>query len=108
MKLINRQTLTNEAAKRWKEQYCSNGEWYASRCLPREETYAKLLALGTNPNPNDVDGLIGDSSWTDVKSCNECDQQVDELVEIGEPSDYESSTAYVCKKCLLEALEMFK
>ena len=102
MKLITRAGLAKAAAARWKQQYCKNGEW--KRWPDKESVYYKLIALGPNPLANDVDSVIGNGSWTDI-CCDECCVHVDSAMRVGEEPDYESSTALICKPCLLKALE---
>lgn len=42
-------------------------------------------------------------SWVDHK-CDHCEQQVDTLIQLGEPSNYESRTVEVCMSCLAAAM----
>lgn len=106
MKTITRKTLAATAAERWKEQYSNSLDWEVFRhSQPRRDTYNELLALGPNPSPNDIDETIGNDSWTSVPRCSECSSRPDCVVEIGEEPDYESSTAWMCRKCLRAAIE---
>ena len=63
--------------------------------------------MSGSPNPDDVDAVIGNSSWTDVK-CNECNQYGGPVVTLGEEYDYESATASICEPCLRKALALFE
>lgn len=104
MQLITRKGQAKITAARWKTNYLKNGEW---RYGPdKERIYHELVALGNNPNPEDVNRVIGNSSWTDVK-CDECGKYVEEVVQLGEEPDYESCTANICKSCLTLAMEEF-
>lgn len=51
-------------------------EWYIDH-LPREgynlEIWEKLKALGSNPNPADVEAIIGNKGWT-ATCCDYCDR----------------------------------
>ncbi len=40
--------------------------------------------------------------------CSECNKESWDIVEIGQPPDYDSSTAYICEKCLKEALKLIE
>lgn len=94
MKLITRYERAKTAAKRWREQY------------PRDHhgIGAKLEDLGAFPSPHDVDRVIGNKSWTRVTDCSECGAlEPDMVMEIGESPDIESSTAWICYKCLNQA-----
>lgn len=104
MKLITRKGNAKLAADSF---YKSNfiafgGVW---RFEGREDTHSKLVGLGENPNPDDVDAITGNTSWTSC-ICNECYENVEAMVEIGQEPDYDSSTAYICLSCLSEALKL--
>ena len=95
MKLITRQSLANETHARWMAQYPKD----------KEGIGAKLLALGENPNPDEVDATIGNGSWTRTPECDECGSNNVPVVQVGEESDYNSNTANLCKECLAKALD---
>lgn len=44
--------------------------------------------------------IIGNNSWARPRACGECGVKTWNLVQIGEPSDYESKTADLCESCL--------
>ena len=94
MELITRQTLAAEAAERWIAQYQGD----------REGKAAAIRSLGEAPDPDAVDAIIGNGSWTSVPECNECKTDVEAVIRIGDEPDYESSTAWVCEDCLKKAL----
>lgn len=106
MKIITRKLLAKRAASAWHKQYCNNGVWENSVPIWKQETrediYNKLLSLGDDPNPDDIDKVIGNTSWTWVY-CNECDERVGGVVQLGEDPYYESNTANVCFGCLNKA-----
>jgi len=65
----------------------------------------QLLALGSSPDPDDVDRVIGNGSWTRVPECDECgagDQPF--VIQVGQPPDYESRTAKLCGSCCRQAI----
>ena len=103
MRIIRRSERARDAARVWKESYCSpNGKWYPCYGENKKEIYEKLCKLGTNPDPDEVDRVIDDPSWTKVW-CNECRNYVEEAIEIGEKPGYDSETATVCTDCLKSA-----
>lgn len=106
MELLTRQMLANQAASRWKEQYSHQGKWTYVTCGNAADVYHRLASLGDSPSPKQVDEVIGNGSWTSLK-CNECSGNVDSVVIVGEPMDYDSSTAYICGPCLCRASELF-
>ena len=102
MRIIRRSERARDAAKIWKKYYHINGEWVSGYGRDNQEIYEKLCKLGINPDPEEVDRIIGNPSWTKVW-CNECRNYVEEAVEIGEKPDYDSATATVCMDCLKSA-----
>lgn len=100
MKVITRQTLANTAAEQWKSNYFIKGRWMKVLFGDSEQIYKQLAALGPNPNPDDVDAIIGNNSWTSVRKCCECSERGPVIVQVGEPVGYESHTAYLCSRCL--------
>ena len=105
MKVITREWLAVLAASKWKQTYFRKGEWQYGN--DKEVIYYKLVALGYHPNYKDVDEAIGNTSWTNIY-CNECNESVLKVIQLGEEPDYESSTACICKSCLLKAMEEIK
>ena len=97
MEWHTRRSIAKNVSKRWARQYPTS----------KLETRKKLHNLGDSPNPDDVDAIIGNSSWTDTEKCNECqkDDNTPRLM-IGETPDYESSTAYICLDCLKKSCSL--
>ena len=93
MKFISRQTRAAGAAKAWITQYGTDRDGVAKR----------IEALGAAPDPDEVNNIIGNDSWTYLK-CDECGQDVDFVVECGQEPDYESSTARLCGECVRRAM----
>jgi hypothetical protein len=96
MELITRKTKAKEAAESWAKVPSRRNY---------TDVYQKLTALGDNPNPDDVDMIIGNSSWT-TTSCHECESENVDVVQLGYELDYDSPTARICKKCLINALAL--
>lgn len=103
MELITKQWKTNEVAKEWKNRYYSTytGEWrYGS---DKEEIYNKLVALGFNPNPDEVNEIIGNNGWTEVK-CQVCGSQVEAVMKFEKMDDYNYMSINICKSCIEKAM----
>lgn len=94
MKIITRQLLANGAAKRYRAQY--SGGQYGDK----SKTTEKLLALNSPVDPDEVDRIIGNTSWTTPPSCNVCGKLNGPVVEVGDKPDYDSNTAWVCFDCV--------
>lgn len=110
MKLVSRKNNARSATVRWHNAYSKNtyhweGVGHKGGVETKQDTYKNLLSLGDNPSPEEVDRVIGNNSWT-VCQCSECRKYVEEMVQVGEDPDYESSTAEICFDCLKKALEL--
>lgn len=57
-------------------------------------------------NEKDIADIIGNTSWTSLV-CDSCDKKVGALVVVGDSPDYDSRTAWMCKKCLIKAIKLF-
>lgn len=99
--LLTKQHLVNTVDDRWKKQYYRDASWdyYGEDKI---ETYDKLVNLGKNKNPEDVDKIIGNSSWTRL-ICNHCKKYVDAVCIIGADEIY----FHVCEDCVNIAVEQF-
>ena len=45
---------------------------------------------------------------TDCQLCDECEKEVNVLVELGEPLAYDSATVHLCEACLRAAIELIE
>lgn len=94
MKKITREVRAAEAYQRSTEDYNQN-----------DENYQKLLALGPNPLPDQVDQVMGSSWWTAVK-CEQCGLKVDSVIEFFVQYDDDTNEFWVCRECLTKALQV--
>lgn len=102
MKKITRASRAAEAATAWHHRYVRSG-WVRNW----EEIYQFLLCLGSNPSPDDVNRVIGNTTWTKIPTCSECGAiDAPFVIEVGETPDYESATVYLCPKCVAAAAEL--
>jgi hypothetical protein len=99
LELIIRQKLANSAAERWKDQYQNEfGFWMNVFDGDSEEIYKELVAHGPTPNPDDVDRITGNTSWTTI-GCDNCHEFVKEAV-VGD--------IIICKDCLEKAYGLIR
>lgn len=110
-KIITRATQADTAAARWARQYRSpnDGRWlvtFLDGPAAARAVHEALVALGDQPNPDDVDRIIGNTTWTDVPPCNGCRGRFPLVVRVGGEPDYDSSTALLCPACLRSALDL--
>lgn len=94
--LITRQSLADGVAQQWGRQY--NSDQYPDKQI----IFRNLKNLGKRPNPDDVDRVIGNTSWTHPPVCRECGEVKDAVLRLGDEPDYDSSTTYICLACLAE------
>ena len=118
MQIITQRDIIREAPERWRAQYCSSGQWDRERVLmffgavtgqnrSREVVFNALQKLDlATCSAGEVDAIVGNTSWTDLK-CDECGNRRCKLViQLGEPPDYDSRTVHVCPDCLRQAADV--
>ena len=103
MRLITRQSKANQAAKLWEMQYRHMFDAYPEKL----DILKQIESLGINPQPDDIDCVIGNGSWTRTK-CYECGEENVDVVEIGEEPDYDTYTTSICLNCLDKAKLLLK
>lgn len=97
MRLITRAAEAAEFVKVW-----------GRACKPPSESRLKLLALGPDPDPNDVDAIVGPGHV--FVSCDECGESVEEVIEFtGTHSGcYHDDLVRLCRACLEKTLVMIR
>lgn len=105
MILLNERTHVKQAIKKWLEVYGLDRTYGADK--RGRKVGVELLALDQETaTADDVAEIIGNRSWARGNSCSECGVNSWDIVEIGEPRDYDSETAYLCRECLRSALRL--
>lgn len=94
MKLVTRQILANGVTERWLRQYPKKDYEGCEKWI----IYERLVSLGDNPNPDDVNKVIGNNSWTSIE-CDICGRSVDKAIE-ADVSGYDS---HICFNCIDKA-----
>ena len=108
MKIISRNQKANLAEDAWYKQYSNSSMWEGSALSggkTKREIHESLVSLGVCPTAEEVNSVIGNTSWTDCR-CDECGKQVEKVVQLGQEPDYESSTANICFPCLKKAVNL--
>lgn len=108
-RIKSRAFLAAHAAEAWRRQYAAaieNQHALFTGDAKRVAIYDALRALGPTPDPDEVDRIIGNNSWTS-NHCDECGAPAD-TVQVGQPPDYESRTADLCEPCVRRALAEFE
>ena len=101
--LVTRQSLANGVLGRWRSQYPPG---YESKFNNLDPTGIEddLSRLGSSPDPDNVDKVIGNGSWTRV-TCDICEEAVDAAIVLG--PDFSETSVQVCESCLRKELEKF-
>lgn len=111
MKLITQRQLIQKVAARWREQYepfKDESPLFSVRqglqvARSKKQISEELDALdGDTATAEQVNEIIGNKSWT-RQTCDECRNEVDAVLQVGQEPDYESSTAHLCKNCVADA-----
>ena len=103
MKVITERTMILGVAARWSEQY----RHYLAG--DKTEISKKLSALDLkNATAEDVDGIIGNQSWTLPPACSECGRSAPIVIEVGQEPDYDSQTVWLCESCINKLDYMMK
>ena len=98
MRIISRVGKAIQARESWHRAYydVKYGWRYGD---DKRVKYEELVALGQEPDPDDVDRVIGNPSWTWCR-CDECDTASEFVIMVGQEPDYESSTVHLCASCI--------
>jgi len=100
MKIITKQHKIDNITKSWYKQY----KRYMTPGGDKLEIYEKLLKLD-QPTEAEIIDIIGNKSWTE-NYCDECGEDWEILIQIGQEPDYESRTAKICQSCLRKASDI--
>jgi hypothetical protein len=98
VRIETKATKAAEALSAWREQY--EGKWHLYTFA--REVEEKLAALGDSPTPEQVNEVIGNTGWTDVR-CTECLKYHDAVVVVVLNDDAE---VHLCRLCLDKATSM--
>lgn len=102
--VITRKGEAATAAKRWAVQYRINLPHAHALVDPSKlAAHERLLKLGPNPSPEDVERIVDNTTWTEVK-CDQCKGSFEEAVVVGGQFDQ----ATLCRECLKRALGMLE
>ena len=102
MRVISQRELVATVADMWRQVYLdANGKWRYDD--GKRVIYERLVALPPTRTADDIEAVIGNRSWTDIR-CDECDARVDVAIEVGQVPDYESHTATICLDCAKKAV----
>lgn len=106
MKVFTTRDVIRRVADKWHSQYQPFANDSAPWCgKTKSGIWQELVALNKETaTAEQVNAIIGNEYWTRMK-CDECAQEVDWLIRLGQEPEYESSTASLCQECLRKAAE---
>lgn len=93
MKTITVEDRIAVVADRWKAQYFGS-QWHSERMM---DVWSKLKALPGNATTAQVEAIVGNDTWTDIR-CDECGEHVELAIVLNETEDYNTFT--ICEGCL--------
>ena len=105
MHIVTKKALAAGVAGQWLSDYYQDGQWQDTMLGPSEEKYVQLLALGESITAEQVDAIIGNSSWT-RNICDECELDVETTVHFGDDPDYDALWVNLCPECLRKGMEL--
>jgi len=100
MNILTTRDTIKAVAERWRKQDEGTADTAKVEIGKRLDAMDARLAT-----VDDVLKIIGNDSWT-VITCDECKRDVDAVVIVGAPQDYESATASLCSDCIAKAARM--
>lgn len=102
MHLIYRKDKLKDVPDRFARQY-ANAKFGNGHAL----SAAKLQLLAPEDRTAEtMIAIIGNTSWTDFR-CDECEQNQDVLVHLGDAPDYDAKWQDLCQSCLAKGLALF-
>lgn len=109
MILISQRSQIASVAERWRQQYGVADRWPEFRDgVSTREIYNRLLAIDVETaTPDGIADIIGNDSWIGVR-CDECKNNVDPGLMLGDEPDVESHTIWICRTCLLKAVDFLE
>lgn len=105
MEVITIRDQIRSVAKRFRKSYERSLGELSWKCdgQTRGDIADELDAMDAETaGPEDVERIIGNASWIGL-TCHDCGGDVEAVIQLGEPMDYESQTAHVCAVCIAEA-----
>lgn len=98
MRIIRKSDLILKVSEEWDYQY---------KNTTQEDKIEKGNRLRTEKPQTEeaIEKIIGTKSWT-RNECDECGNDCDITIQLGEEPDFESNTANICPECLKKALSL--
>jgi hypothetical protein len=113
MEIITRASEARNLIHRFKSQYSELGEFQPNFVITPKNAppttagaiAERLEALGDTITVEQAETIL--PGWINLQ-CDECKYHVNALVRVGIVTDYSGSTAHICPRCLVDALNLAK
>ena len=108
MKIVTLREIIKGVPQAWKNQFFNyeKNEWRKNPLLGDVgATYESLMALNTDTCSAEEMNSFLNFDWAGL-SCDECEQRVDVVVQVGEKECLDSRTANLCFDCLKKATKL--
>ena len=102
MRVVTRHERAAKAAAKWGRQYFKRSAWYDDE---KHGIFLELNALGDSPDPDEVDRVIKNGSWTRL-SCSACGEDRDTVATF--ECKIEARQVMVCVACLAAASKLLE
>ena len=103
MKIITRQILADTVLERWKKYYPEDTPLSEGR--NSKKIYMKLRRLKKPRDPDMVDAVIGNESWTRKPICDICGKEREKVLEL---TNHCAVAMRICQNCVEESLRLLK
>lgn len=94
--ILTRQSRANTVADRWRKRYANS--MFEGTFI--KNTFDMLKELGPNPDPDEVNALVGNSNWINIY-CSMCKESVSEVLKF----EHDFVEIRLCKLCLEKSLK---
>jgi hypothetical protein len=104
-RIIHRRAKIKDVRKRWLEQYAIYpNDRIVGRCDRTAGDIRKSLkALDLETcSVSDIDAAIGTAGWGSL-TCDECGEDHEHLIRLGEEPDYDARWVDLCRACLMRS-----
>ncbi len=101
--IVTRHTEAATAAQRWAATYKDYKGFRPGDAERKRDILAQLESLGPTPNPDDVDAIIGNDTWT-RRTCDVCSGGSNVAAVVNRESDRDTIVCVACAKTLYGVL----
>lgn len=101
--LITRLQVAASVKDRFAQQY--GPDFHSYPFGNSAQIHKQLVMLGDSPSVESIEAMM--PGWTRL-TCDDCGQDAEAVVQVGQEPDFESSTAALCRACAAMAYKLFE